>query len=573
VALERWLEHRRPTLERIASRAAWLDDEDVARLLHLSLPGIDEIAAWFEILRFGRSGRYDVVVVDTAPTGHTLRMLSLPEALARLARLLDEMQQHHRALVAAIRGRWDPDAADALIAELGRDAVHLHMTLREPARSETIWVTLPEPMAVEETSDALVWLRRAGIPVTSVVVNRLTPAPPTPCPRCAARRWFESRAVEQLRDVAVGAALASVRARDREPRGVCALTALGAELAGRRPPREARLVRPPRWQADPVRRVGSVSERLVGATTRLLLFGGKGGVGKTTCAAAVALAAAPARRGRVLLLSTDPAHSLADVLATPLSDEPRRVAGGPANLLVRELDAGRRFQMLRARYAEAVGALFERISRRSAIDVRQERAVIADLLDAAPPGIDELVAVSEVTDALGVDGADAFDLVVMDMAPSGHALRLLHAPELVQAWARALMAILLKYQSIVGIGELGAMLLRLSQGLGRLGALLRDGARTRFVAVTRGAALPVHETARLVGELADMGIGVPLVVVNAVGRGPCARCRREAAAERRAIGSIPRLLGAPRPGIILAPADVPPPSGVRELRRWARRWQ
>ena len=61
-------------------------------------------------------------------------------------------------------------------------------------------------------------------------------------------------------------------------------------------------------------------------------------------------------------------------------------------------------------------------------------------------------------------------------------------------WVKALMAILLKYQAVVGVGELGAVLLRLSQGLRRLRELLTDPARTTFVAVTRPAALPRAET-------------------------------------------------------------------------------
>ena len=102
-----------------------------------------------------------------------------------------------------------------------------------------------------------------------------------------------------------------------------------------------------------------------------------------------------------------------------------------------------------------------------------------------------------MTDALeGADTGEA-SLVVMDTAPSGHALRLLEMPALVQDWARALMSILLKYQPVTGVGELGAVLLRLSQGLGRLRALLTDPGARSFVAVTRAAALPRAENGRL----------------------------------------------------------------------------
>ncbi len=151
------------------------------------------------------------------------------------------------------------------------------------------------------------------------------------------------------------------------------------------------------------------------------------------------------------------------------------------------------------------------------------------LLTLAPPGIDELAAVIEVTDAL----ESAADLIVMDTAPSGHALRLLEMPGLVQEWTRALMAILLKYQPVAGIGELGAALIRVSQGLGRLRALLADERRCAFIVVTRAAALPREESGRLIARLAAMRVRIPLVLVNAMGSGTCASCRRIAAAETR----------------------------------------
>ena len=83
--LARWLDTRRTTLETIALRGTWLDQDDVSALLGLSLPGIDEIAALLEIGRIGQSGAYDPIVVDTAPTGHTLRMLGMPALLSALA--------------------------------------------------------------------------------------------------------------------------------------------------------------------------------------------------------------------------------------------------------------------------------------------------------------------------------------------------------------------------------------------------------------------------------------------------------------------------------------------------------
>jgi arsenite-transporting ATPase len=302
----------------------------------------------------------------------------------------------------------------------------------------------------------------------------------------------------------------------------------------------------------------------------LLMFGGKGGVGKTTCAAAAAIAAAEAYPGRsILLLSSDPAHSLADVLGVPLGNDPRTVVGSPANLRVREIDALKNFHAAKARYSKAIDALFDRFVPTSAVDTASDRRTLRDLFELAPPGLDELVAIVEVSDAM--DAADGYGgpLVVLDTAPTGHALRLLEMPEIVHEWVKALMAIVLKYQPIVGAGEFGELLLQLSQGLRRLRARLVDPARAIFITVTRPAALPLAETARLRKRLRSLRIHAPLVFVNAVGAGTCRACTAVGKEQRRALAAIRKTSNT----VITAPAVVPPPHGADALRRWRQSWR
>ncbi|MCA1559812.1 MAG: ArsA family ATPase [Acidobacteria bacterium] len=576
-ALDRWLAPRRPILERIALRGTWLDEEDVTRLLRLALPGIDELAALLEIRRLARDRRYDLVVVDTAPTGHTLRMLGMPDALRRLATVFDHMQAKHRTLSEALRGAWQPDAADTLIDELDTEGREMAALLRDPASTEIWWVTLPEPMSVAETLDAAAALERQRIPLHAVIVNRLTPLPDQPCRWCKARRGMEHNAIRSLANGSVRQPrIVGVMARDQEPAGALRLAAIGAEIDKRLAPPKARggSVARVRGISGAMGRTAPVEDGLVSPGVALIMFGGKGGVGKTTCAAAAALDLARRHpRLRVLLLSTDPAHSLGDALGVVLTDEERVIPGGPANLRVRELDASLGFRRVRERYGAAIDAMFDRLARGSAVDVAHDRQVLQDLMDLAPPGIDELAAVLGVTDTLVSSTGD--DVVVMDTAPSGHALRLLEMPALVHDWAKALMAILLKYQPVVGGGELGAVLVRISQGIGRLRELLCDPARSRFVAVTRAEALPRAETLRLLKRLRRLRIHVPAVVVNAIGAGSCQRCRRRIAAEHREIVTF--VCGVTHAGstptLVLAPAEMPPPHRPARLLAWRRGWR
>ena len=258
------------------------------------------------------------------------------------------------------------------------------------------------------------------------------------------------------------------------------------------------------------------ADAIIGATTRLVMFGGKGGVGKTTCAAAVAIAFAEHRPDqKVLLISTDPAHSLGDALGVAVSDRPSPMRGAPRNLFVREMDAARVFERVRMKYAAAIESLFDRIAGGGGFDIGHDRSVMHALIDLAPPGLDELAATVEITESV----SESAGLTVIDTAPTGHALRLLEMPALIHDWTKALMAILLKYQPVTGLGELGQLLLNLSKGLGRLRELLTDDERTRFVVIARPAALPRMESRRLLRRLRRLDISAPFVVINAVGRG------------------------------------------------------
>jgi len=297
-------------------------------------------------------------------------------------------------------------------------------------------------------------------------------------------------------------------------------------------------------------------------------------VGKSTCSAAAALALADAHPDRpVRLLSTDPARRMGDVLKMALGDEPRRVPGGPRNLTAQQIDADAAFARERERYARAVDELFDGLRGRSSLDASYDRAIVRDLIDLAPPGIDEVFATLAVISALESERARA--LVVVDTAPTGHALRLLEMPQTALEWVQALMRVVLKYQRLVGLGELAEDLLALSRQLRALRGTLTDKAATRFVAVTRAGELGRLETLRLLRRLEALAIPVGELLVNALTPEGCGRCRRQAAAERhqvqRLLKDCARLRGHPCPAIF-APAVAPPPGGAESLRGFARAW-
>ena len=585
-ALARWLARRRPTLRMIAERGTYLDEEDLERLLRLSFPGVDELMALVELARLAERGTYDEVVVDTAPTGHTLRLLGMPQTLQRIAAVLNDLHAKHRFLTERLGRGYREGAADRLIGELDSDGRHLAALLRDPARARVTWILSPERLSLEETRDGLRALAEAGIEVAELVVNRVTMPPPRPCAPCAARRAEEARVLAAVRAAFPRRPLRVLPALDREPRGLAALRRMGALLTGEPRPLTAG-ARQPRpsssgsavqsRRARPARHESSEAwlSRVAPEGVRLLVVAGKGGVGKTTCAAAAALKLAEARpAARVLALSVDPAHSLGDVLGVPVGDEPRAVPGAPPGLHARELDADRAFAQLRARYRDAVEDTFESLLRGSRFDVAYDREALRGLMDLAPPGLDELFAVLSIVEAL-VEREPPVDVVVLDTAPTGHALRLLEMPATALGWVHALLAILLKYRDVVGLGDVAAELVTTARRLRELGALLSDAARARAVVVTRAAELPGRESERLLAALRRLHLAVPAVIVNALGDDGCPRCAGARREERRLVARLARQRATQRQrwGIISTPAVAPPPQGVAGLARWARTWE
>jgi arsenite-transporting ATPase len=204
-----------------------------------------------------------------------------------------------------------------------------------------------------------------------------------------------------------------------------------------------------------------------------------------------------------------------------------------------------------------------------------------ELMDLAPPGIDELFGMLEL-----VRAGRRYPLIVLDTAPTGHTLRLLEMPDVAREWVHALMRVLLKYRGVVGPGSLGAELIDLARSIRSLQALLQDPSRARFIVVTRAAKVPRAETTRLLARLRSERLAVPAVVVNAmtVSPGRCPRCRVAAAAEEREMGHLARIVRRLAPIRQASPAHpsnlviiqtalvAPPPRGLAALERWTRTW-
>ena len=247
---------------------------------------------------------------------------------------------------------------------------------------------------------------------------------------------------------------------------------------------------------------------------RISLFVGKGGVGKSTLAAATAVRDARAGQ-RLLLVSTDQAHSLGDVLGVEVPPTGQR---DPVRVLADDADVGGGFldalaldtlALLEARWREVVGALDRRFP-------DSELGSIAPEELSALPGVQEVLGLHEVGE-LAATGQ--WDRIVVDCASTADALRMLTLPAafglyVERAWPR-------HHRLAVAADEARSaaaveLLERISASVERLGALLTDGALVSAHLVLTAERVVAAEAVRTLGSLALMGVRVEELIVNQV---------------------------------------------------------
>src|SRR3972149_2128109 len=173
------------------------------------------------VIEFLKSSSCDMVVLDTAPTGHTLRFLDLPDTIQKWLKALDSMLAKHRYMKMLYARKYKKDEIDKFLEGMSKDVKRLSNLLRDKAKCEFVPVMIPEKLAIQETVRLLGFLKNHKIPVRNIIINQVYEY--SACPLCKSRRFFQSKFLEEIECVFNRYNLIKIPLYRKEIRGVHAL--------------------------------------------------------------------------------------------------------------------------------------------------------------------------------------------------------------------------------------------------------------------------------------------------------------------------------------------------------------
>lgn len=476
--------------ERILGPMRAVMPDDVIKVLEEQFhsPCTTEIASFDRFVDFmagdGASpdgSPYDVVIFDTAPTGHTIRLLELPVDWSR--HIEESAKGGGNTCIGPV----------AAIQENKRKYDEATRLLADPGRTQFIFVLLPEKTSLYETKRSSDELATIGVKNIELVINGILPE--EVCEQPFFKRRFEMQR-GYLAEIGRLFAVPTRRMfqRDGEIKGLEALANVAEDLfSGNGHPPAFHL--PSRCEGTARPFEESMSDPVFSlikpdGKTKSIYFTGKGGVGKTvvSCAAAYQLASSGYR---TLLLTTDPASHIGQVLEREITDQIRPVEG-VKNLFAVTIDQEKAVVEYKRRIIEDAEKTYS------------EDMMLAIKEELESPCTEEMAAFDRFMGY--VDSAD-YDVVVFDTAPTGHTLRLLELPFDYSDQVSLMVTTTEKSRKVKSETQIR---------FDRIIAKMKNPDESVFAFVVYPEATPVVEAYRAMLDLKEAGIGAKFVVANQV---------------------------------------------------------
>ena len=511
--------------------------DDLTSLFTNPPPGIDEIVGLSQIIKYGDRNnedmKFDRIVIDTAPTGHTIRLLQLPTFVNALAGNLIRFRSKIADAVSTFQNMFSSDPNQSSTSSKVNTAldkletVQTNMELvqsimRDPKRTEFTVVTIPTSLAVAESARLVNSLQAEGIDVGAILCNQVVSDE-------SGLQYIENRRkAQQASIMSLQNTIEMNREADEVKMEVTQVPYLDTEILG---------IYGLKFFANVAHAPKANTATNPIDSRKLSIYGGKGGVGKTTSAAAWGARLSDAGM-RTLVVSTDPAHSLGDAFAESLTGFPRlvdSVSSEGGQLWAMEIDPNTAL----SEFKELLGATAEKMQNNEGgiggtlgamglPDLANElKEMMRSVVD-PPPGTDEIVALSKVITYLeeGFKTPSGeiirFDRIVLDTAPTGHTLRMLTLPDFLREFIRKVKIIRDKTGGFMGGGDTNVneetvdRLSKFENNMEKLEDMLHNPKETEFVIVTIASEVAMAETKRLIASLKDDSVYLRRIIINQV---------------------------------------------------------
>lgn len=466
--------------ERIIGPFREIMPEDVIASLeeNLSGPCTTEMASFDRFIDFMEGDEYDVIVFDTAPTGHTIRLLELPVDWSK--HIEESAKGSGQTCLGPVQSIQDSkekyDRATAL--------------LKDPERTTFIFVMRPEELSLYETLRASKELETIGIKSGEIIINGILPKEVCEI-EFFMRKYDSQQKVIKETESAIEKPKRYMLLRDNEVKGINALKVVAVKLFDGKQKIEYRSEKS-EVTDSPIHRfthlpVDIARLWLPDRGTKAIFFTGKGGVGKTSISCIAALYIA--QKGvKTLLVTTDPAAHIGEVLDVKIGSEPGKVTDNLFAVMVNQQEAFQEYKEkvlheARGKYSEDMLATMEE--------------------ELNSPCTEEMAAFDKFIQYIEHND---YEVVVFDTAPTGHTLRLLDLPF---DYAK-------QVEMMVSTAESAGAKETAQNRFRDIISTLRDKNRTVFTLVLYPESTPIMESYRAMLDLKEAGIETQMIVANMI---------------------------------------------------------
>lgn len=472
--------------ERILSPMREVMPDDVMKVLEeqFNSPCTTEIASFDRFVDFiagdpsNNGERYDIIIFDTAPTGHTIRLLELPVDWSK--HIEESAKGSGNTCIGPV----------ASIQESKKRYDEATGLLGDPERTKFIFVLQPEKTSIYETKRSSEELKTIGVKTIELIINGILPREVCEHPFFQKRYEMQQQYLKKIEEV-FHVPKKLIYQRDGEIKGIDRIRNIASDLFGIN---EASFQLESKAKLKPASFIMGfdpiLNLILPHGQTRAIFFTGKGGVGKTTvsCITAYYLAS---RGYKTLLLTTDPASHIGEVLEQKVDDRIQKVEGVD-NLWAVIIDQKRAVEEYKQRILNEAK---QKYSEDMLTAIREELE---------SPCTEEMAAFEKFMNYVE---SDEYDLVIFDTAPTGHTLRLLELPFDYSEQVGLMVTTTEKSEGVKSETQ---------KRLDRIIARMKDPDRSVFAFVVYPESTPVMEAYRAMLDLKEAGIPTQFVVANQV---------------------------------------------------------